>query len=224
MSVPGSLLGPDRWHDDTVLVAVLDEHALARRRLVLGCEAHSDLEVVAEGPDSRVVSVHALSAGADVLVLPLAVQPDGGAAEITRVVHNRPQLAVLVLEEGQDDRPVLHCLLAGARGLLPRSTPVDDVVRAVRAVAAGRPVLPGRAAAVLSTYLRGPATYAGVQTDDATLAALDAWAADPSAALAAVRAPEPVGPHPAEWRRVAVALARAQRIARTVGLRATSNP
>lgn len=221
-TAPARFLGPDRWHDDTIVVGVVEDAALRRRRLVTALERLGDVEVVAEGPEPSLLHHRPTVTDADVVVLPLAVQPDGGAAEVIRLLNVRPAAAALVFDDGEDDRPLLHVQLAGARGVLPRDSDVDVVAAAVRAVAAGRPVLPGRAAGVLAAYLRGPATVGGLQTPAATLEVLDRWSADAGAALSDVGADVAgamAGPSP--WRRVAVALARAQRVARTVGLLAT---
>jgi DNA-binding NarL/FixJ family response regulator len=65
---------------------------------------------------------------------------DGLAAtELLRAHDNAPEVIVLTTFEVDDD--VLRALRAGASGFLLKDTPPADIVRAVRAVAAGEPML-----------------------------------------------------------------------------------
>ena len=65
---------------------------------------------------------------------------DGLAAtELLRAHDDAPEVIVLTTFEADDD--VLRALRAGASGFLLKDTPPADIVRAVRAVAAGEPML-----------------------------------------------------------------------------------
>jgi DNA-binding NarL/FixJ family response regulator len=61
------------------------------------------------------------------------------ATELLRAHDNAPEVIVLTTFEVDDD--VLRALRAGASGFLLKDTPPADIVRAVRAVAAGEPML-----------------------------------------------------------------------------------
>jgi DNA-binding NarL/FixJ family response regulator len=65
---------------------------------------------------------------------------DGLAAtELLRARADAPEVIVLTTFDADDD--VLRALRAGASGFLLKDTPPADIVRAVRAVAAGEPML-----------------------------------------------------------------------------------
>src|SRR3972149_5675578 len=69
-------------------------------------------------------------------------EPDIGIEATGRIKAVRPGTAVLILTQYDDDQYVFAMLGAGAAGYLLKDVPSTEVVRAVRAVHAGEPVLP----------------------------------------------------------------------------------
>lgn len=78
--------------------------------------------------------------GFDVLVTDFRL-PDGDAPElISELLATHPDLRVLVVSGWSDDRSVLRSVEAGAHGYLTKTQPVEDLLAAVRDVAAGETV------------------------------------------------------------------------------------
>lgn len=78
--------------------------------------------------------------GFDVLVTDFRL-PDGDAPElISELLAAHPDLRVLVVSGWSDDRSVLRSVEAGAHGYLTKTQPVEDLLAAVRNVAAGETV------------------------------------------------------------------------------------
>jgi DNA-binding NarL/FixJ family response regulator len=89
----------------------------------------------------------------DIVLMDLRMKRVGGI-EATRMLRARaPEPPVLVLTTFDDDQLLSGALRAGAAGFLLKDSPAEDLIRAVRTVAAGGawldPAVTGR---VLSTY------------------------------------------------------------------------
>ena len=124
-----------------VRVVLVDDEAivLAGLRLILGGDR--SIEVVGQASDGvQAVAVIARTRP-DVVLMDIRMpRCDGLAAtEIARAAD--PDLKVIVLTTFDTDDMVLAALRLGASGFLLKDTPAEDLVQAVRLVAAGRSML-----------------------------------------------------------------------------------
>ncbi len=89
--------------------------------------------------------------GPDVVLMDLRM-PGGDGIPAIRALREggRTRPAVLVLTTYDTDRDIRSALEAGANGFLLKDTRRDDLIRAVRDVAAGRPALAPQALAALT--------------------------------------------------------------------------
>ncbi len=157
--------------DDAAVVRVLlvDDQELIRSGLRRILRRRSGFEVVAECADGSEVLAALAGHEVDVVLMDLRMK-DVDGVEATRLVRsdsgNPP---VLVLTTFDDDELVSGALRAGAAGFVLKDTPSDDLLRAVRAVAAGDSWLdPSVTGRVLETYRRQPATVAPPSLDSLT--------------------------------------------------------
>jgi DNA-binding NarL/FixJ family response regulator len=126
---------------DPIRVVVVDDDALVRAALSMVLASAEDIAIVGEATDGNEVA-HAVSEHEPGIVLMDIRMPgmDGLAAtELLRAQDGAPE--VIVLTTFDVDEYVLRALRAGASGFLLKDTPPADIVRAVRAVAAGEPML-----------------------------------------------------------------------------------
>lgn len=69
--------------------------------------------------------------------------PDGEAADLTAVVlAEHPETKVIVLIDAAAPESALRCISAGCSGVIAKTTPVDDVARAIQRVHDGEMVMP----------------------------------------------------------------------------------
>lgn len=132
-----------------VRVLLADDHPLYRAGVRLMLEGAPDLEVVGEAASVPELLVEVGRADADVVVLDVAM-PGGDGIDAIRALHEaRPALAVVILTMFDDIDSARRAMRAGAAGYLVKGASGDDVLAAVRAVAAGQVVLDGQVRAAL---------------------------------------------------------------------------
>ncbi len=138
----------------TTRVLVVDDDPLVRSALTLMLGGAADLDVVGEAADGRQGVELALSLQPDVVLMDVRM-PVLNGLEATRELHARPDPPrVVVLTTFDADEHVLGALAAGADGFLLKDTPPAEIVAAVRAVAAGDPMLSAAATRTLIDRLR----------------------------------------------------------------------
>jgi DNA-binding NarL/FixJ family response regulator len=159
----------------TVRVLLADDQALVRAGFRMILEAHDDLEVVGEAGDGEEAIALARRELPDVVLMDVRMPRLDGIAATRRVVAQRPDTRVLVLTTFDLDEYVYDALVAGASGFLLKDVGRDDLVAAVRVVAAGDALLaPSVTRRLLGDFVRSrtaPAT-ASSPPDRAATAAL----------------------------------------------------
>lgn len=124
-----------------IRLVVVDDDALVRAGLSMMLAETDDLQIVADAADGD-QAIQAVEAhGPDVVLMDIRMPNTDGlaATEALRARAQPPE--VIVLTTFDTDEHVLAALRAGAGGFLLKDTPPDQLVRAVRQVAAGEPML-----------------------------------------------------------------------------------
>ncbi|MDO5535026.1 MAG: response regulator transcription factor [Propionibacteriaceae bacterium] len=134
-----------------ITVVIADDHPLVRDGIVAILTREPDLDVLAEaasGPEAVAMVAHH---DPDVVLMDLRM-PGGDGVDAIRELRSRPgdRPRILVLTTYDTDRDIRAALAAGADGYLLKDTPRADLIRAVRDLAAGRPVLAASALAALA--------------------------------------------------------------------------
>jgi len=133
-------------------------------------DRHEDLEVIGEGADGieAVELVRRLSP--DVVLLDISMPRMTGIEATKRIKEFAPQTSILILTAYDDDQYVFALLEAGAAGYLLKDVSGDELVRAIRAVHAGEPVLhPAIARKVLDRVVERQQAQAGSPVDGKSL-------------------------------------------------------
>ena len=126
---------------DQIRVLIVDDDALVRSALAMLLSGSEHIAIVGEATDGSEVMEAVAELQPDVVLMDIRMPlMDGLAAtELLREQDGPPEVIVLTTFEADDY--VLRALRAGASGFLLKDTPPTDVIRAVRAVAAGEPTL-----------------------------------------------------------------------------------
>ncbi|WP_435241553.1 response regulator [Streptomyces cucumeris] len=121
----------------TVRVVLADDQPLVRAALRMVLTEADDLELVGEAGDGAEAVALAESTRADVVVMDIRM-PGVDGIEATRRITEGPGTAhVIVLTTFDDDDYVYGALRAGASGFLVKDMALDDILAAIRVVAAG---------------------------------------------------------------------------------------
>ncbi len=145
----------------SVRVLLVDDQLLIRAGFRALVESTDDLQVVGEAADGGQALDLARETLPDVVVMDIRMPVlDGLAAtEQLRADPNTSGVRVLVLTTFEQDDHVVRALRAGASGFLGKNAEPAALLDAIRAVAAGEPVLSPRATeALIAGYLQTPET------------------------------------------------------------------
>lgn len=176
-----------------IRVGLVDDQTLVRQgiRSLLGLS--DEIEVVGEGDDGDAALALLHEVDVDVLLLDLRMPRRDGIATLEALAERGSTVPVLVLTTFDDDELVLRALRAGARGYLLKDVTLDQLVGAIRTLAAGGTLLqPGltdrlfRAAAGRSAGVEAydrPEPLTARETDVLRLAAAGYSNAEIAAAL-----------------------------------------
>ena len=125
----------------TIRVFLLDDHEIVRRGLRELLEAAGDFEVVGEAGTAEEALSRIPATRPQVAVLDVRL-PDGDGVEVCREVRSRnPEIACLMLTSFADDEALFEAIMAGAAGYLLKQVRGNDLVEAIRSVAAGQSLL-----------------------------------------------------------------------------------
>jgi DNA-binding NarL/FixJ family response regulator len=145
---------------EEIRVVLVDDQELVRSGLRRILRRRDGFAIVAECSDGAEVP-DALAGpdavGVDVVVMDLRMKSVDGIEATRRLRAAGATPPVLVLTTFDDDELLSAALRAGAAGFVLKDTPAEDLIRAVRAVAAGDSWLdPAVTARVLATYRSAP--------------------------------------------------------------------
>jgi DNA-binding NarL/FixJ family response regulator len=127
-----------------VRVLLADDQPLLRTgfRMVLGAEG--DLDIVGEAGDGAEAVELARRLLPDVVLMDIRMPRLDGVGATKAIVAARLPVRVLILTTFDLDEYVVGALRAGASGFLAKDVPAEDLVTAIRTVAAGEAVVAPR--------------------------------------------------------------------------------
>ncbi|RMI44159.1 response regulator transcription factor [Streptomyces triticirhizae] len=125
----------------TIGVLLVDDDPLVRSGLRLMLGAAEDIAVLGEACDGREVPALVAEHRPDVVLMDIRMPGMDGLAATERLRQRDPAPEVMMLTTFHADEHVVRALRAGAAGYVLKDTPPQEIVAAVRRVAAGEPVL-----------------------------------------------------------------------------------
>jgi len=125
----------------SIRVIIAEDHAVVREGTRELIEREPDIEVVGEATNGAEAVALADRLLPDVAILDISMPIMTGIEATERIKAAHPSTAVLVLTAYDDDPYIFALLKAGAAGYLLKDVASSEVVRAIRSVHAGEPVL-----------------------------------------------------------------------------------
>ena len=133
----------------TVLIA--DDHAIVRMGLVALLESDDAIRVVGEADGGTSAVRKALRLKPDVVVMDLLMPEGDGIAATREIKSANPATKVLILTTSTVSDDLARALQAGADGIVTKATANAKLLAAIRAVAAGRRVVPPDVAELIAS-------------------------------------------------------------------------
>jgi DNA-binding NarL/FixJ family response regulator len=135
-------------------VMVVDDHPMWRDAVERDLQA-AGFQVVAVAATGDEALARFPAARPQVVVLDLQIPGPNGVEVTSRVIEHDPSARVLILSASGEQTDVLEAVKAGATGYLVKSASREELLDAVRRVAAGDTVFtPGLAGLVLGEFRR----------------------------------------------------------------------
>lgn len=135
-----------------ISILIADDHPLLRKGLRMTIEADPNLKVVAEADDGAAALVEIERLHPKIAIVDVNM-PRMGGFDLLRALNQQgpkaPPVAVIFLTMHSDEEMFNEALDLGARGYVLKESAVNDIVSAIKAVAAGRHYL----SAAISSYL-----------------------------------------------------------------------
>ncbi len=144
----------------SIRVLLADDQAMVRAGFRLILESEPDIAVVGEAEDGRQALAAARSLRPDVVLMDVQMPVMDGLAATRELLGPPAALPtrVLILTTFERDDYVFAALRAGASGFLLKNAPPEDLIEAVRVVAAGNALLaPSVTRRIIEEFAKRPA-------------------------------------------------------------------
>lgn len=145
----------------TIRVMLVDDHAVVRSGLSAFLLAYDDLELAGEASSGERAVALCRQVQPDVVLMDLMMPGMDGVTATKLIREKCPAVQVIALTSFKEQEMVEGALQAGAIGYLLKDVSADELARAIRAAAAGKPTLASEAAQVLIQSTRAPAEKRG---------------------------------------------------------------
>ncbi len=119
-------------------IMLVDDHEPTRRQVASIISQEKDMEVVAEAASGEESIRKAAQADPDVVVMDILLPGMSGVDATRELVSARPRARLLVLSNYSGNALVQAVFAAGALGYVRKDRAFEELVPAIRAVAAGQ--------------------------------------------------------------------------------------
>jgi DNA-binding NarL/FixJ family response regulator len=140
-----------------VRVVLADDQEMVRAGLRMLVDFQPDLEVVGEAADGPAAVAVAGRTRPDVVLMDVRMPGCDGIEAARRILAAQPDVAVVVLTTFDEDASLAEALRAGVSGFLLKTAPPEQLLHAIRTVAAGNGLLdPAVTLRVIAAGARSP--------------------------------------------------------------------
>jgi DNA-binding NarL/FixJ family response regulator len=136
-------------------ILIADDHGIVRTGLKLLLERVPDMQVLAEAADGREAVRLAREFRPEIVIMDIGMPLLNGIDAAAQIIRDSPSVGIIMLSMHADESYIVRSLDVGVRGYLLKDKADEDIERAIRSVAVGRPFFsPSIARALLEDYIR----------------------------------------------------------------------
>jgi DNA-binding NarL/FixJ family response regulator len=140
-----------------IRILIADDQELVRTGFRVILNAEPDLDVVGEAKDGREAIDAVRSLGPDVVLMDIRMPNLDGIEATRRIAAEKSSPRILILTTFDLDEYVYDALRAGASGFLLKDAGADELIHAIRVVAAGEALLaPSITRRLIEDFARRP--------------------------------------------------------------------
>lgn len=147
---------PASTDSSPIRVLIVDDHAVVRQGLKMFLGMDSSFDIVGEGVNGEQAVELVNRLMPDVVLMDLLMPAMDGVTAIGIIKQQHPDVELIALTSVLEDNAVISAVRAGAIGYLLKDTELPELVRAIKAAAAGQVQLSPKAAARLMREVRSP--------------------------------------------------------------------
>lgn len=139
-----------------IRILIADDHNLVRQALAQMLQTEPDFEIVGQAADGEEAFQKAKLLDPHIVLMDIHMPRGREGIEATRLIteHN-PRIGVIMLTMERQDEYLIEAIKAGAKGYLLKNANSQELIEAIRAVAAGEAQLdPAMARRVLEEFRR----------------------------------------------------------------------
>jgi DNA-binding NarL/FixJ family response regulator len=138
-------------------IFLADDHMVVREGLKTLINAQPDMIVIGEAGDGQIALQEAQLCQPDVVIMDITMPNLNGVQATAQLKRACPQMKILALSVHDDTSYLRQLLAAGATGYILKHTAADELIQAIRMVAAGGVYLDAALAShVVAGYVRVP--------------------------------------------------------------------
>lgn len=147
-------------------VYLADDHAVVREGLKSLIDSQPDMQVSGEAGDGRTACRQVQELQPDVVVMDVSMPEMNGARATEEIKQTCPQVKVVALTVHEDKGYLRQLLEAGASGYVLKRAAAEELIQAIRTVAAGGVYLdPAVVGTVVRSFVRKPGKDAAAEND-----------------------------------------------------------
>ena len=139
-----------------IRVLIADDHPIVLQGLAALLTSETDITVVGQVRDGHEAVQMFCQHQPDVTLMDLRMPQMDGVAAITAICREFKNAQIVVLTTYDGDEDIYRALQAGAKGYLLKDAEPDEILAAVRAVAAGKKYIPPDVGAKLAERMANP--------------------------------------------------------------------
>jgi len=125
-----------------IRVLVVDDQPVIRDGLTQIISSEDDMQVVGEAENGRLALALSAETRPQIIIMDLSMPEMGGLEAMTAIRKVQPDVRFIVFSVYRGEEDIHRALDAGASGYLFKVVQRNELIAAIRMVAAGRPYLP----------------------------------------------------------------------------------